>query len=124
VVYLPKEKVLISGDLLTNGIPFMRDGYPSQWINALESLQTLDWTQAIPGHGGVQQGKGQLEKLTAFMRDLVAAVKSAIAKGMTLEDAKKSIDLSKHAPNFPGFAQSSQSAIDRAWAELSGKIPD
>ncbi len=124
VVFLPKEKVLITGDLLTAGIPFMRDAYPSQWIGVLEALHKLDWDQVIPGHGGVQQGKGQLEKLTAYMKDMVAAVKEAVAKGMSLEDAKKSIDLSKHAGNFSGFPQSNQSAIERTWAELTGKIPE
>ncbi len=130
VVYLPKEKVVVTGDLLTNGIPFMRDAYPSQWIGVLESLQKLDWNYAIPGHGGVQEGKGQLEKLIAYMKDMVAAVKDAVAKGMSLEDAKKSIDLSKHAASFPSyptsaaFQQASTSAVERTWAELTGKIPD
>ena len=124
VVYLPKEKVVITGDLLTNGIPFMRDAYPSQWIGALEAIQKLDWTQASTGHGGVQQGKEQIGRLIAYMKDMVAAVKDAIAKGMSLEDAKKSIDLSKHANSFPNFQQGSPAAIERTWMELTGKIPD
>jgi len=125
VVYLPKEKVLITGDLLTNGIPFMRDAYPVEWISTLEAMQKLDWTQGIPGHGGVQAGKEQLEKLIVYMRDLVAAVREAVGKGLSLEETKKTVDLSKHAPNFgPGFAQSNASAIERTWMELSGKIQD
>ncbi len=124
VVYLPKEKALITGDLLTNGIPFMRDAYPVEWITTLESLDKLDWNQAIPGHGGVQKGKDQLKKLIAYMKDMVAGVKDAVAKGMSLEDAKKSIDLSKHAGNFPGFAQANLAAIERTWAEVTGKIQD
>jgi len=124
VVYLPKEKVVVTGDLLTNGIPFTRDAYPSAWIETLEALQKLDWTQAAPGHGPVQQGKEQIGKLVAYMRDMVAAVKDSIAKGMTLEDAKKTIDLSKHGGSFPNFQQGSPAAIERAWMELTGKIPD
>ena len=124
VVYLPKEKVVVTGDLLTNGIPFMRDAYPSQWIGTLESVQKLDWEHAIPGHGGVQKGKGQVAKLIAYMKDMVAGVRDAIAKGMSLEQAQKSIDLSKHAGNFPNFQQASPSAIERTWAELTGKIRD
>lgn len=124
VVYLAKEKVVITGDLLTSGIPFMRDAYPSQWIGTLESIHKLDWGGVIPGHGGVQQGKGQLEKLIAYMKDMVAGVKDAVAKGMSLEDTKKSLDLSKHAGSFPNFQQGSPSAIERAWAELTGKITD
>jgi len=124
VVYLPREKVVVTGDLLTNGIPFMRDAYPSQWIGTLEAIQKLDWTQASTGHGGVQQGKEQIGKLVAYMKDMVAAVKDAIGKGMSLEDAKKSIDLSKHASSFPNFQQGTPTAIERTWMELTGKIPD
>jgi cyclase len=130
VVYLPKEKVLISGDLLTNGIPFMRDAYPVEWVETLESLQKLDWETVVCGHGPVQKGKDQLGRLIAYMKDMVAAVKNAVAKGMTLDDAKKSIDLSKHAASFPvyttpqAFQQTSNSAIERTWAEVTGKTPD
>ncbi len=124
VVYLPKEKVLVTGDLLTNGIPFMRDAYPSQWIGVLEATRKLDWEWAIPAHGGVQKGKVQLDHLVAYMKDMVSAVKDAVAKGMSLEEAKKSIDLSKHASNFANFAQGNPAAIERTWAELTGKISE
>jgi hypothetical protein len=72
-----------------------------------------------------------VDRLLAYMNDMVAAVKGAIGKGMTLEDAKKSIDLSKHQASFPayatnpqGFAAASGSAVDRTWVELTGKIPN
>jgi cyclase len=124
VVYLPKEKVVVTGDLLTNGIPFMRDAYPVEWVATLEALRKLDWDYAIPGHGGVQNGKDQIDKLIAYMVDMVAAVQDASAKGLTLEQAKRSIDLSKHAGNFPNFQQGSTAAIERTWTEVTGKIKD
>jgi cyclase len=130
VVYLPAEKVLITGDLVTNGIPFMRDAYPVEWAVTLESLQKLDWNKAVCGHGPVQDGKAQLENLIAYMRDMVAAVKDAVARGLSLEQAKASIDLSKYSKSFPAYATpaafqaASNSAIDRTWAELTGKISD
>ena len=114
-------------DLLSGGIPFMRDAYPVEWITTLEGLRNLDWTQAIPGHGDVQQGKAQIEKLIAYMRDVVAGVKDAVAKGMTLEDTKKSLTLSQHSGNFGApqqFARSNAAMIERAWAEVTGKIAD
>lgn len=123
VVFLPKERVVITGDLLTNGIPFMRDAYPSQWIAVLESIEKLEWDQAITGHGGVQQGKEQIGKLIAYMKDMVAAVRASIGK-MTLEEALKTIDLSKHAASFNNFEGGNRSAIERTWAELSGQIKD
>jgi len=122
VVYLPKEHVVITGDLLTNGIPVMRTAYPVEWIATLDAIDKLDWTAAIPGHGNVQQGKGQLESLLAYMKDLVAGVKASVAKGQTIEQAETSVDLSKYKQAFPNFdSGGNKSAIDRAWTEISGK---
>ncbi len=130
VVFLPKEKVVVTGDLLTNGIPFMRDAYPVEWVATLESIAKLDWDFAIPGHGDVQKGKTQIGHLIAYMKDLVAQVKEAVAKGNLLEETKKSVDLSRYAAGFAAyktpaqFQRASDSAVERAFAEITGKITD
>jgi cyclase len=122
VVYLPKEHIVITGDLLTNGIPVMRTAYPVEWVATLDAIDKLDWNAAIPGHGNVQQGKTQLESLLAYMKDLVAGVKASVAKGQTMEQAETSVDLSKYKSAFPNFdSGGNKSAIDRAWTEISGK---
>jgi cyclase len=121
VVFLPKERVVITGDLLTNGIPNVRSGYPIEWIDTLNAIDKLAWDNAIPGHGNVQPNKAQLESLIAYFKDVVAAVKDSVAKGMTLEQAQKSIDLSKYKSAFPNFdAGGNASAIERAWTEVTG----
>ncbi len=121
VVFLPKERVVITGDLLTNGIPVMRNAYPVEWIATLDAINKLDWASAIPGHGNVQPGKAQLEKLLSYMREMVAAVRDAAAKGATMEQAEKSIDLTKYKPDFPNFDAGSKAAIDRTWNQVTGK---
>jgi cyclase len=122
VVYLPKEHVVITGDLLTNGIPVMRTAYPVEWVATLDAIDKLDWNAAIPGHGNVQQGKTQLESLLAYMKDLVVGVKASVAKGQTMEQSETLVDLSKYKPTFPNFdSGGNKSAIDRAWTEVSGK---
>ena len=130
VVYLPKEKVVATGDLLTNAIPFMRDSYPVEWVATLEAIQGLDWNAAITGHGDVQHGKKQIARLISFMSDLVAQVKSDVAQGMSLEETKKAVNLASHAPDFPAyktpaaFQRAVDSAVERAWNEVSGTIKD
>jgi hypothetical protein len=62
------------------------------------------------------------------MKDLVAQVKEAVAKGKSLEETKKSVDLSRYAAGFVAyknlaqFQRSSDSAVERTFAELTGKI--
>ena len=101
VIFLPKEKVVITGDLLTGGVPFARDSYPSLWAGTLEQVHKLDFTQVIPGHGGVQQGKQRLELTIALMKELVEYVKAAVAKGQSPEDMVKAFDSAKYDANFP-----------------------
>lgn len=93
-------------------------------ISTLEALRNLDWTQAIPGHGVVQRGKSQLDKLIAFMKDVVSGVQAAAAKNLALDQAKAGLDLSKHSASFPNFKNGSVAMIERAWAEVTGKIQD
>jgi cyclase len=120
VVFLPKEKIVITGDLLTYNFPNMKNSYPVELVTALEDIDKLDWDYAIPGHGEVEQGKGQLELLLSYMRDMVEAVKDAVSKGMTLDQAKQTIDLSKYA-SIPGFVAGNPLAIERAYNEITGK---
>lgn len=124
VVFLPKEKVAITGDLLTGGIPFARDSYPSLWPVALENLHKLDFTQVIPGHGDVQPGKQRLEWLIAAMKDVNAYVRDGLAKSQTAEQLVAGFDLAKYETNFPNSRQSFATLINRAVAEATGKIVD
>src|SRR3989442_9336825 len=38
-VFLPKEKVVITGDALIDWMPFLTDGYPEDWVRTLDSLE-------------------------------------------------------------------------------------
>jgi glyoxylase-like metal-dependent hydrolase (beta-lactamase superfamily II) len=121
VVFLPKEKVLVTGDLLTNSIPFMRDAFPLEWSASLAGVEKLDYTQNIPGHGDVQQGKERLIILRAFFDDLIPAVERAISEGKSVEDAKKTIKAElapRHEKNFPSWNGGAEAAIDRVYQHI------
>jgi glyoxylase-like metal-dependent hydrolase (beta-lactamase superfamily II) len=124
VVYLPKEAVVISGDLLTGGIPFMRDAYPLEWSATLAGVEKLNFSQVIPGHGPVQQGKDRLVLLRKFLDDLVAAVKEQVAAGKNLDAAKQAIKSAlseKYAKQFGNFNGGADGAIERAYNQLTAK---
>src|SRR5262245_14035025 len=50
-VYLPDEKILITGDLLINPISFALSCYPTEWLRTLEKIDALDVSIIVPGHG-------------------------------------------------------------------------
>lgn len=124
VVFLPKEGILITGDLLTGALPFMRDAYPEDWGQTLEGVEKLNVSRVIPGHGQVQEGKERIAFLKEFMFDMVKAVKEQIAAGKSKEDTIKMVKTTlaeKHAKKFSNFERSSNSAIDRTYTRLSKK---
>src|SRR5262249_13366956 len=57
VVYLPKERLVCTGDLMESVVSYMGDSYPEEWIATLEKLKTLDFDTVLPGHGVVFKGK-------------------------------------------------------------------
>jgi len=52
-IYLPREKVVATGDALIDWMPFLGDGYPEEWVETLTTLEKFDFTHIIPGHGEV-----------------------------------------------------------------------
>jgi len=89
-VYLPKEKVVATGDALIDWMPFMNDGYPEDWINTLTALEKLDFTSVVPGHGVVLP-KSHVAFFRGYFVDLIAAVKKASADKATLAEMQTKI---------------------------------
>jgi glyoxylase-like metal-dependent hydrolase (beta-lactamase superfamily II) len=89
-IYLPKEKVVASGDALIDWMPFMNDGYPEDWINTLTALEKLDFTSIVPGHGDVRP-KSHLAFFRGYFVDLIAAVKKASTGGATLAEMQTKV---------------------------------
>ncbi len=101
VVFLPAERVLITGDLLTEGIPYMGDSFPVDWVETLEAVKALDFEHVLPGHGKVFRGKAKLSHLQEYLRDLWIEAAKARGRGLSAEQAAREIDLGHHADHFP-----------------------
>ena len=86
-VYLPKEKVVITGDAVIGWTPFMGDGYPEDWVGTLDRLAELDWTHLIMGHGE-PAGRDWLKTFRGYVHDMVAAVREEAARGATLDEVR------------------------------------
>jgi len=89
-IYLPKEKIVATGDALIDWMPFMNDGYPEDWVQTLSALENLDFAQIIPGHGTVLP-KSNLAFFRSYMADLIAAVRKAAGEGASLQEMQKKI---------------------------------
>ena len=104
VVYLPKEKAVITGDLLTASTSNLSDSYPVEWAATLEELKKLDFDTVIPGHGEAFTDKAKIDYFQAYLRDVWSTVSDLKKQGVSAEEAAKRADLSKHKERFPNPA--------------------
>ncbi len=129
VVYLPKEKVLATGDLLQARLPFMGDGYPDQWVATLERLKSLDVTAVIPGHGAWFSDRTVIDHLQAFLRDFQTQAMAAHRDGLTIPAAARRMDFRVHAAHYPQLADTAdtydrlEGGLKRVYDQLAGKVP-
>lgn len=124
-VYLPKEKVIASGDALQGWMPYMSDGYPYDWIKTLETAERLDFDYTIGGHGGVMRGKAQFELWRSYLTDLMAATADAYSKGESMKGAEASVAArlkAQYASRFPAgaYEESVDGNIQKAYRVVSG----
>jgi glyoxylase-like metal-dependent hydrolase (beta-lactamase superfamily II) len=97
-VYLPKEKVVITGDAVIGWTPFMGDGYPEDWVGTLDRLAQLDFTHLVMGHGE-PAGRDWLRTFRGYVADLVDAVRGEVAAGATLDEVKQRVP-ARLAPTY------------------------
>jgi len=97
-VYLPKEKVVVTGDAVIGWTPFMGDGYPDDWAATLDRLAQLDFTHMIMGHGNVAR-RDWLGTFRSYIHDMVEAVREEVAAGATLDEVKQRIP-ARLAPTY------------------------
>src|SRR6185295_9646588 len=81
VLYLPKERIVCTGDLMESVISYMGDSYPEEWIATLERLKALDFETVMPGHGVVFKGKAKIEAFQKYLRDVNTQVAALRKQG-------------------------------------------
>lgn len=90
-LYLPKERVLVTGDLLVNPVSFALSVYPSGWVKTLEWMDALDAAAIVPGHGGVLRDETLLHATLEIFRRLIAFGPGAKARGLTAFQASDEV---------------------------------
>lgn len=89
VVWLPQEKVLLSGDLVEYGAtPYAGDTYFQDWPATLDAIAALEPEKLVPGRGAALKTPREvadgLAGTRAFVSELYAKVKAGAAAGRDL----------------------------------------
>jgi cyclase len=101
VVYLPKERIVCTGDLMESVISYMGDAYAEEWPATLDRLKALDFDTVMPGHGVVFKGKARIEAFQRYVREVLKQTMDLKKAGVSAEAAAQRIDMTAFAPDFP-----------------------
>ena len=112
VVYLPKERVLCTGDLLVHDVANLIDGYVNDWPDALEKLRPIDFVDVIPGHGDPFKGKERIDWFQSYLRDLWKQGHALHDQKVPAADAAKRIDMTAHKTHYPAITTP---GVNLAW---------
>jgi len=90
VVWLPKDRILFSGDLVEfDATPYAGDCYFEDWPATLDALAALKPAKLVPGRGAALQTPEDVARglagTRAFVAELYATVKRGVAAGEDLK---------------------------------------
>jgi glyoxylase-like metal-dependent hydrolase (beta-lactamase superfamily II) len=123
--WLPKEKILFTGDACVNGpFNYTGDGDIGAWIETLRAVQALGPKVICPGHGPMG-GPEVLEDQIQFFIKVRAEAKALLDAGKTPAEAKDNVEhvidrlrSNTRIQRFVGKYLSAQ--LEKAWKEMGG----
>jgi cyclase len=101
VVYLPKERIVCTGDLMESQPAYMGNAFFDEWITTLDALKKLDFNLVLPGHGRPFSDKGLITGFQSYLTDVTTQVAALRKQGLSPEEAAPRVDLTSHAKDFP-----------------------
>jgi cyclase len=104
VVHLPRERILITGDLVVWPVPLVGDpqSHIGEWSETLKKLCALDPAVIVPGHGPVLRGTSYPKLLSAMFGSISEQTRAAVSRGETLEQTRKSVKLEEFQKQLVG----------------------
>ena len=120
IAYLPKERILFTGDLCLrragNNIAD-QDADPENWVKALDQLNQMDVAILIPGHGPVGNHESIVPQ-RKYLAAMIDGVKAGIRRGHSADAIAESLDLTSFHPNGEDVARN-QVSIRAVYAKLN-----
>ncbi len=125
VVFLPRERIVCTGDLMESRLAYMGDAFFDEWVTTLGALKNLDFALVLPGHGAPFSDKGLITAFQGYLSDITKKVADLRAQGLTADQAATRVDLTSHAKDFPQITGPGADArgVRRiyAWMDERGK---
>jgi glyoxylase-like metal-dependent hydrolase (beta-lactamase superfamily II) len=130
VVWLPKQKILFSGDLVEYGAtPYAGDAYLRDWPHTLDRLRALEPEKLVPGRGDAlvtrEQVEAGLKGTQDFITQMFDAVRAGAQAGKPLREVYKATysQLRPRFGNWVIFDHCMPFDVSRAYDEAT-QYPD
>ncbi|MBW8768817.1 MAG: MBL fold metallo-hydrolase, partial [Gemmatimonadetes bacterium] len=101
-VFLPDDRVLLTGDLVTVPCPFPGTAYFADWIHSLDVLLARRAAVIVPGHGDVQHDDAYVRMVRELVAFTLARAREAVQRGESLDTLQKRIDFAPFVQRFAG----------------------
>jgi glyoxylase-like metal-dependent hydrolase (beta-lactamase superfamily II) len=102
VAWLPKQRVLVTGDIVVHPIPYGAGSYPREWIGVLRKLEEYDFAVLIPGHGEPQLDRAYLGHLVSGLEEVRRVVGPLVDQGLDLKGVLEKADFTRLRESFTG----------------------
>ncbi len=95
---------MITGDLVVWPVPLVGNpqSHPGEWASTLDKLRALHPSVIVPGHGPVLRDDSYLKTLAEMFASIAQQTQAAVARGETLEQARKSVNLGDFRKQIAG----------------------
>src|SRR5262249_26034418 len=101
VVFLPKERIVCTGDLMESRLAYMGDAVFDEWVATLGALKNLDFALVLSGHGAPVRAHGLVTAFESYLTDVVKQTRELRRQGVSAEEAAKRVELTSHSKDFP-----------------------
>jgi glyoxylase-like metal-dependent hydrolase (beta-lactamase superfamily II) len=102
VVFLPRQNVLIAGDLDIAPVPYGIEDLTDSYITSLDKLMAMHAAVIIPGHGETQFDNAYMQLEHDLLQSLMTQADRAAAQDVTVDQFKKTVDLGDFEKKFVG----------------------
>ncbi|MBX3174479.1 MAG: MBL fold metallo-hydrolase [Gemmatimonadaceae bacterium] len=94
VVWLPRERILATGDLVVWPVPFAFNSHPTEWTAVLDSIGALEPAIVVPGHGPLMSDLKYVRMVQSMLHIAREEVRSALRSGMSPDSVAAELQLS------------------------------
>jgi len=100
IMWLPQEKIVATGDIVTGPIPLMQSPYTNEYVGVLNRIKALGFKTLVPGHGPVEADAQYIDLMCDTIQTVSTQMRAFVAQGLTQEQAMEKVDFSSVEKRF------------------------